>query len=49
MRLKIKISTYEVDANQNMEILANMEDFYAMLDMINPAIIDNYMKNKNKA
>lgn len=49
MRLKIKISTYEVDADQNMEILANMEDFYAMLDRINPAIIDNYMKNKNKA
>ena len=49
MRIKIKINTYEVDAEHNMVILANMEDFYEMLDRINPAIIDNYMKNKNKA
>ena len=49
MRLKIKISTYEVDADQNMEILANMEDFYDMLDNVNPVIIENYIKNKNKA
>ncbi len=49
MRLKIKISTYKVDADQNMEILANMEDFYAMLDNVNPVIIENYIKNKNKA
>ena len=47
MRLKIKISTYEVDADQNMEILANMEDFYAMLDRINPLIIRNYIAMNN--
>ena len=49
MRLKIKISTYEIDAEQNMVILANMEDFYDMLDNVNPVIIENYIKNKNKA
>lgn len=49
MRLKIKINTYEVDAEHNMVMLANMEDFYDMLDRINPVIIDNYIKNKNKA
>lgn len=48
MRLKIKISTYEIDAEHNMVMLANMEDFYDMLDRINPVIIDNYI-NKNKA
>lgn len=49
MRLKIKISTYEIDAEHNMVILANMEDFYDMLDKINPVIIDNYIKHKDKA
>lgn len=49
MRLKIKINTYEVDAEHNMVILANMEDFYAMLDRVNPVIIENYIKNKTKA
>ena len=49
MRLKIKINTYEVDTEHNMVILANMEDFYDMLDNVNPVIIENYIKNKNKA
>ena len=48
MRMRIKINTYKVDAEQNMEILVNMEDFYEMLDRINPVIIDNYIRNRRK-
>ena len=29
--------------------LGGMEDFYDMLDKINPVIIDNYIKHKDKA
>ncbi len=48
MRLIIKTDSYK-EENGDLEILANMEDFYAMLDKINPVIIDNYIKHKDKA
>lgn len=30
------------------EFFANMEDFFSMLDNINPRHIENYIKNKTK-
>lgn len=30
------------------EFFANVEDFFAMLDNINPRHIENYIKNKTK-
>lgn len=48
MRLIIKTNSYKAE-NGDLEILANMEDFYAMLDRVNPVIIENYIKNKTKA
>ena len=32
MKIRMKVSDFNVDAALNMEILVNMEDFYAMLD-----------------
>lgn len=46
MRLKIKTDSYK-EENGDLEILANMEDFYAMLDRINPLIIRNYIAMNN--
>lgn len=48
MRLIIKTNSYKAE-NGGLEILTNMEDFYAMLDRVNPVIIENYIKNKTKA
>lgn len=41
---------YEIkDSDQYyMEFFANVEDFFAMLDSINPRHIENYIKNKTK-
>ena len=46
MRLIIKTDSYK-EENGDLEILANMEDFYAMLDRINPLIIRNYIAMNN--
>lgn len=46
MRLIIKTDSYK-EENGDLEILANMEDFYAMLDRINPLIIRNYITMNN--
>ena len=46
MRLIIKTNSYK-EENGDLEILANMEDFYAMLDRINPLIIRNYITMNN--
>jgi predicted nucleotidyltransferase len=41
---------YEIeDSDQyQIEFFANIEDFFAMLDSINPRHIENYIKNKTK-
>ena len=44
-----KIS-YEIENSDQyqIEFFANIEDFFAMLDSINPRHIENYIKNKTK-
>lgn len=43
-------NVYEIeDSDQyQIEFFANIEDFFAMLDSINPRHIENYIKNKTK-
>lgn len=54
MKLTIKTTeipnVYEIeDSDQfQIEFFANIEDFFAMLDSINPRHIENYIKNKTK-
>ena len=50
MRIRIKACDFNVDAALNMELLVNMEDFYKMLDSINPHILTDYiyMRLKHK-
>lgn len=49
MRVTLKVSDFNVDAGLNMEILVNMEDFYAMLDGVSPRIITDYIYTRLKA
>lgn len=41
---------YEIENSDQFQIefFANIEDFFAMLDNINPRHIENYIKNKTK-
>lgn len=43
MRIRMKACDFNVDAALNMEILVNMEDFYAMLDGVSPRTITDYI------
>ncbi len=43
MRIRMKVSDFNVNAGLNMEILVNMEDFYAMLDGVSPRTITDYI------
>lgn len=54
MQFKIKTTelpkVWEIEGSDlyQVEFFANMEDFFAMLDSINPRHIENYIKNKTK-
>lgn len=54
MQFKIKCTlipqVWEIEDSDlyQVEFFANMEDFFAMLDSINPRHIENYIKNKTK-
>lgn len=54
MQFTIKITeipkVYEIEGSDQyqIEFFANIEDFFAMLDSINPRHIENYIKNKTK-
>lgn len=54
MQFKIKctlipqVSEIENSDLYQVEFFSNMEDFYSMLDGLNPRIIENYIKNKTK-
>lgn len=54
MRFTIKTTeipkVYEIEdlEQYQIEFFANIEDFFAMLDRINPRHIENYIKNKTK-
>lgn len=41
---------YEIEGSDQYQIwfFANIEDFFAMMDSINPRHIENYIKNKTK-
>ena len=43
MRIRMKVCDFNVDAALNMEILVNMEDFYAMLDGVSARTITDYI------
>jgi hypothetical protein len=43
-----KVSEIKDSDQYQIEFLANIEDFFAMLDSINPRHIENYIKNKIK-
>lgn len=43
MRIRMKACDFNVDAALNMEILVNMEDFYAMLDGVSVRTITDYV------
>lgn len=49
MRIRMKACDFNVDAGLNMEILVNMEDFYAMLDGVSPRTITDYIYTRLKA
>ena len=43
-----KVSEIEDSDQYQIEFFANIEDFFAILDSINPGHIENYIKNKTK-
>lgn len=43
MKIRMKVSDWNVDPQGNMEIALNMEDFYAALDGIAPRTITDYI------
>ena len=43
MKIKMKVYDFNVDADHNMEMMVNVEDFYAMLDGVNTVTITNYI------
>lgn len=49
MKIRMKVNDFNVDAGLNMEILVNMEDFYAMLDGVSPRTITDYICTRLKA
>lgn len=49
MKIRMKVSDFNVDAALNMEILVNMEDFYAMLDGVSARTITDYIYIRLKA
>ena len=49
MKIRMKVSDFNVDTGLNMEILVNMEDFYAMLDGVSARTITDYIYIRLKA
>lgn len=43
MKIKIKVNDFNVDADNNMEAIVDVPDFYAMLDRLNTSVITTYI------
>lgn len=48
MKIRIKASDWNVDAQGNMEIMTNTEDFFKALDRISPSVLSVYMLTRLK-
>lgn len=49
MKIRMKACDFNFDDALNMEILVNMEDFYAMLDGVSARTITDYIYTRLKA
>ena len=48
MKIRMKVSDWNVDPQGNMEIALNMEDFFEMLDGVKPRVLADYMAKRMK-
>ena len=48
MKIHMKVSDFNVDNRLNMEVMINMEEFYAMLDEVKPRVLADYICKRMK-